>query len=166
MRNFYLASLLIILGGMTAMARAQSLPAPLDEKRIGASRYFIEGEDELLIPVNILGWVNKPGQYMVPSVTDLIALVAYAGGFKEDAKINEVKIVRKMGNQKKPKIMQIDLEKFYTTGDPQSTPPLMPDDTIIIANKKSVKTKTVAEVIRSLAYAAQIVYIFVLIDRN
>ena len=103
---------------------------------------------------------------MVPTATDLIALVAYAGGFREEAKINEVKIVRVVGNQKKPNVMKINLEKFYATGDRQSTPPLMPDDTIIIGNKKSVKTKTVAEVVRSLAYAAQIVYIFVLIDRN
>jgi len=47
-------------------------------------------EDELLISVNILRFVDKPGQYMVSNETVLIALVAFAGGFKEDAKLKNV----------------------------------------------------------------------------
>ena len=103
---------------------------------------------------------------MIPSETDLISLVAYAGGFREDARINDVKIVRRMGEQKQPKIIKIDLSKFYTTGDLNLTPPLKPDDTVIIASKKTVTIKTIAEIGRTVAYVAQIIYIYVLIEKK
>src|SRR5574341_1506410 len=109
--------------------------SPPEENRTTASRYFLGKENEFLMPVNILGPVNKPGQYMIPSETDLIALIAYAGGFTDYARIDDVRIVRRKGEQKQPKIIKIDLTKFYTTGDQSLTPPLLPDDTVIIAGK-------------------------------
>ncbi|MCI0693043.1 SLBB domain-containing protein [candidate division KSB1 bacterium] len=145
---------------------SQETSQPPEENRTAASRYFLGKANEFLMPVNILGPVNKPGQYMIPSETDLIALVAYAGGFREDARINDVKIVRRMGEQKQPQIIKIDLTKFYTTGDLNLTPPLKPDDTVIIAGKKTVAIRTIADIIRSAAYLAQIIYIYFLIDKK
>jgi protein involved in polysaccharide export with SLBB domain len=137
-----------------------------DEKHIEDSRYFIGKEHELLMSVNILGSVSKPGQYMVPSETDLISLIAYAGGFREDAKINEIKIVRRVGDRGKPNVMKIDLEKFYIAGDQQLTPPLKPDDVVMIANRKSMTAKTIADIVRTVSYVAQVIYIYVLIERK
>ncbi len=148
-----------------AVIFSQEAP-PSEENRTAASRYFLGKENEFLMPVNILGPVNKPGQYMIPSETDLISLVAYAGGFREDARINEVKIVRRMGEPKQPKIIKIDLAKFYSTGDLNLTPPLKPDDTVIIASKKTVTMRTIAEISRTVVYVAQIIYIYVLIDKK
>ena len=157
---------LITLCLTTTTGFSQTLSERVDDKPGGSSRYFIGKERELLMSVNIFGAVNKPGQYMVSSETDVISLIACAGGFRDDAKINEIKIVRRTGDSGKPNIMKIDLEKFYMTGDQQLTPTLKPDDVVTIANKKSLAARTIADVARTLSYAAQIVYIFVLIDKR
>ncbi len=58
------------------------------------AQYILGAQDELLIRVNIWGFVRKPGQYMVPKNTDLISLISFAGGPLEQAKIKKVKIIR------------------------------------------------------------------------
>ena len=170
MKALHLFFISITVGLVNAAAFAQELPARRDDQQNGklveASRYFLGKEHELLIPVNILGAVNRPGQFMVSSKTDLIALVAFAGGFQEEANLKEVKIMRKMGDHGKPNMIKVNLEQYYVIGDQQQSPPLMPDDTIIITNRKSLAAKTVSDIARTAAYIAQIVYIFVLIERN
>jgi hypothetical protein len=64
-----------------------------DDSNRGA-QYFLGEQDELLIKVNIWGFVRKPGQYMVPTNTDLISLISFAGGPLEQAKIKKVKLIR------------------------------------------------------------------------
>ncbi len=59
-----------------------------------ASLYYLGDRNELLIKVNIWGFVQKPGQYLVPTDTDLISLISYAGGPLEDAKLKKVKLIR------------------------------------------------------------------------
>ncbi len=56
--------------------------------------YYLGEQDELLIKVNIWGFVQNPGQYMVPNGTDLISLISFAGGPREQAKLNKVKLIR------------------------------------------------------------------------
>jgi hypothetical protein len=58
------------------------------------AQYFLGEADELLMRVNIWGFVRKPGQYMVPTDTDLISLMSFAGGPVEQAKIKSIRIVR------------------------------------------------------------------------
>jgi hypothetical protein len=62
--------------------------------------------------------------------------------------------------------MKIDLEKFYIAGDQQLTPPLKPDDVVMIANRKSMTAKTIADIVRTVSYVAQVIYIYVLIERK
>jgi len=59
-----------------------------------AALYYLGEQDELLIKVNIWGFVQKPGQYMVPSGTDLISLISFAGGPREQANLKRIKIIR------------------------------------------------------------------------
>ncbi len=74
--------------------------AEVDETKLkGATpyrgaQYFLGEEDELLMRVNIWGFVRKPGQYMVPTDTDLISLISFAGGPVEQAKVKAIKVVR------------------------------------------------------------------------
>src|SRR4030042_6590995 len=65
---------------------------PSSARNRGA-QYFLGSEDELLIPVNVWGFVQRPGQYMVPANTELITLLSYAGGPTESAKIDNIRIV-------------------------------------------------------------------------
>lgn len=130
------------------------------------SRYFLGKEETMLLPVNILGLVKKPGQYMVPFRTDLISLVAYAGGFLEDAKINEIRIIRSAHRNDQndgdiePQIITVDLKQYFKTGDPNQVPQLMPDDTIIV---KGTKTRTINKVFSFIAKLVPLAQLYFLI---
>jgi len=78
----------------SAFALAQDEEDQRDNNR--GAQYFLGEQDELLIKVNIWGFVRKPGQYMVPKNTDLISLISFAGGPLEQAKIKKVKIIREI----------------------------------------------------------------------
>jgi hypothetical protein len=163
MNSIRVTTLFILL--MTAGSTlAQEIPEQLRE-RLGASRYYIGKEDELLIPVNILGYVNKPGQYMVPNETDLVALVAFAGGFKEDAKLNNIKILRGIAMNGQPNSLKVDLKKYFSTGNRKLIPRLMPDDTVIISGSRAVTIKNILDFTARLSVLVQI-YFYLQVARN
>ena len=59
-----------------------------------ASYYFVSKPGELTMQVNIWGYVRNPGRYEIPTSTDLVQLVSFAGGPSPDAKLDEVKVTR------------------------------------------------------------------------
>jgi hypothetical protein len=152
---------LIWLGGVAAMWSnlfAQEIPHSAPE-RIGGSRYFIGKENELLIPVNVLGYVNKPGQYMVPNGTDLISLVSYAGGFHVDANMAGVRVVRgQVPEGGKPEILQVNVKEYFHTGNREKIPSLNPDDTVIVNGSSHVMFRTVFDFIARVSVLAQIYF--------
>lgn len=152
------AILVIILTLAAGNALAQETPEqPI--KPTGPSRYYLGKENELLIPVNILGYVRNPGQYMVPTETDLIAVVAFAGGFREDAKLGKVQILRGGAmNNGQPKILKVDLIKYFNTGNRAMIPPLLPDDTILIAGSGAATFKNVLDFIARISVLFQIYF--------
>jgi hypothetical protein len=164
MKRFSIYVILAALFLATNSAFAQEIPEQLQE-RLGASRYFLGKEDELLIPVNILGFVNKPGQFMVPNGTDLISLVAYAGGFREDAKINNIKIVRGLATNGQPNILKIDLKKYFETGRRELIPRMMPDDTIIVSGSRTATFRKVLDFTTRVVVLAQI-YFYLKVARD
>ena len=134
------------------------------------SRYFLGQDEQMLLPVNVLGLVQKPGQYMVPFRTDLISVIAFAGGFKEDAKIDEIKIVRKTARNgvktSKSRVFRVDIKRYLETGDPRQVPQLMPDDTIVVSSKARTVSK-VFDFVSKLVILGQLAfYITVALDRT
>jgi hypothetical protein len=155
-------ALIFLLAAGSALA--QEIPEQLRE-RVGASRYYLGKEDELLIPVNILGFVNKPGQYMVPNETDLISLVAFAGGFREDAKLNGIKILRGIAKNGRPNSVKIDLKKYFATGNRALIPHLMPDDTILVPGSRAVTVKNFLDFTAKISIVFQI-YFYLQASKN
>jgi len=123
------------------------------------AQYYLGAEDELLMKVNIWGFVRKPGQYMVPTDTDLITLISFAGGPIEQAKIKSIKVIRTTtppkpatnghegtngyGNHAAPahategkssqaKVLTVNVKEYLKTGDSRLLPPLSPGDTIVV----------------------------------
>jgi len=154
----------LILFLATSSAAAQEIPEPLREGA-GASRYYLGKEDELLIPVNILGFVNKPGQYMVPNQTDLIALVAFAGGFKDNARLNNIKLLRGLAANGQPRVLKVDLKKFLATGNRALIPRLMPDDTIVISGSRAVTFRNILDFTARFSILFQI-YFYLQASKN
>lgn len=133
---------LLIIMLVVLLAQAMATPSIAQEAlREGKLRgkipeYYIslgpEGsiEEELLIKVNIWGHVSKPGQYMVPSTTDLVSLISFAGGPTENAKLRDIRIVR--SNSETQEVIHVDLKKYIDTADQGLIPILMPGDTVIV----------------------------------
>ena len=101
MRRFFLRAVCLLVPAVVSSFSPSVLAQeadPQEEKPQGATpyrgaQYFLGAEDELLMRVNIWGFVKKPGQYMVPTDTDLISLMSFAGGPVEQAKIKSIKII-------------------------------------------------------------------------
>ena len=108
-----------------------------DQKYPRGAQYFLGTDDQLLIKVNIWGFVAKPGQYLVPSDTDLISLISFAGGPRDGAKLSSIKIIRaKESDKAKDTILDINVKKYIKSGEESLIPQLQPGDTIIISGSK------------------------------
>ncbi len=98
------------------------------------AQYFLGTDDQLLIKVNIWGFVAKPGQYLVPSDTDLISLVSFAGGPRDGAKLNSIKIIRNKNSADSTEVvMEVNVKEFIKNGKQSLIPQLQPEDTIIVS---------------------------------
>jgi len=130
------------------------------------SRYVVGTEEQMLLPVNVLGLVQRPGQYLVPFRTDLISVIAYAGGFRENAKISEIKIVRSAvveSNSSIARVIKVNLKRYFEQGDKTQIPQIMPDDTIIVAGTARQTLNAFMNFVRDVLVVAQIIFI---IDRT
>jgi len=149
--RIFFVSLLLFVFTLSAGLSAQQLG-----RNLGA-KYYLGSEDELLVPVNIWGFVQKPGQYMVPSNTDLISLISYAGGPKESAKINKIRIVRNIP-ELEDKIIEVNVKKYLETGNQELIPLLKPGDTIIIKGTTFSWIQNFFSFLASFAVFAQMFY--------
>ncbi|MBI4548198.1 MAG: SLBB domain-containing protein [Ignavibacteriae bacterium] len=114
---------------------AQDLPsglAPTFPSPSAASYYYIAKPGELTFQVNVWGYVKNPGRYEVPSSTDLIQLISYAGGPSENAKLSEVKITRVVGKDSIPTRSEIVVNLDHLSSIDGESLGLLPGDTIFI----------------------------------
>jgi hypothetical protein len=148
---------LLIFTGMTIHAQ-QGVQYPQQNR---AAQYFLGSEDELLVPVNIWGFVQKPGQYMVPNNTNLISLLSFAGGPTENARISNIRIVRS-SSQTDKKVWKVNVRKYIETADEALIPLLKPGDTIIVKGTTFHWISKFFEFISRLTAVAQIVYFIAL----
>ena len=130
--RFFGIFVVVMFFSLSALAQQRPSSSPRLQFQNRGAQYYIGAEDELLIKVNIWGFVKLPGQYLVPSDTDLISLISYAGGPLEQARINKVKLIRTMGTNSGERVIEVNVKKFLETGDMSLNPQLMPNDTIIV----------------------------------
>ena len=139
-------------------AQAQEFPT-----RNRAAQYYLGTEDELLIPINIWGFVEKPGQYMVPNNTDLISLMSFAGGPTDGANTSSIQIVRsdpRYGNR----VWKVNVKKYLETADDKLVPLLKPGDTVIVKGTAFNKVKSFFSFLTSFAIFAQMLYWIVIVQ--
>jgi len=103
----------------------------LESGQSRAAQYFLGDENAIFITVNVWGKVGRPGQYNVPSGTDLLTLLSAAGGPTDRSRLDSVRIVR-MVNQRE-EILDIDVKRYLKTGDLSLIPEMRPGDTVIVA---------------------------------
>ena len=108
-----------------------------------AAQYFLGAKDEVLIKVNVLGYIQRPGQYLVPRHTDLISLISFAGGEQKGANLSKVRILRKAalqertngqnGRDNRDKIITVNVKRYFESGDASHIPTVNAGDTILIS---------------------------------
>jgi hypothetical protein len=117
-----LSALILLFSLFSVRAFAQTTQsglAPTLPSASAASYYYIAKPGELTMQVNLWGFVKNPGRYEVPSSTDLVQLISFAGGPTDYAKMYEVKITRIVRNdsiQGKREIV-LDLERLDKVKD-------------------------------------------------
>ena len=133
------------------------------QNRNQVARYYLGSDDELLIPVNIWGFVQRPGQYMIPNNTDLISLLSYAGGPTPDAKMSNIKIVR--GDPRfKHRILRVNVQRYLDTADDRLNYILKPGDTVIVKGTTYQWLRKFFDFISRLAIFANIYYLIVIAE--
>lgn len=136
-------------------------------RKTGA-QYYLGAKDELLMKVNIWGFVKSPGQYLVPADTDLISLLSFAGGPVEDAKIKKIKVIRAIGhngNGIQRTVINVNVQKYIETGDDRLIPELHPEDTIVVSGSTMHFIGKFFDFASKLAVIAQIYFLIKVASR-
>ncbi|MBL7033173.1 MAG: SLBB domain-containing protein [Candidatus Delongbacteria bacterium] len=157
-------SILLILFLQFVVLQTVALAAIGDEVLMPSNRaaeYFLGSQDELLIKVNVWGRVLKPGQYNIPSGTNLIELLSAAGGPAERARLSEVRLVRNYHDEER--IININIKRYLKTGNPNLIPELMPGDTVIVSGSVSQLLASSVQVFYQLSIILNVYY---LLSRN
>lgn len=122
------------------------------------AQYYIGDENQLMIRVNIWGRVQKPGQYFVPSDTDLITMISVAGGPADKSRIDNVKVVR-INASGVEEVIEVNIKKYLKTGDRELIPDLQPEDTILVSGSMWYIFTSVVQVVSQLAIVANVYYL-------
>ncbi len=122
-------ALFFMLAALVLSGHSQEIAQP-DQSR--AAQYFLGSHDQVLMAVNVWGFVHKPGQYMVPYETDLISLLSFAGGPREEARVKSIKLVR-AGSGGEPQVIEVDVKKYLESGRVAEIPVLRPGDTVVVS---------------------------------
>ena len=149
----------LLLLPLTVFAQTMGAPGSL----IGTStergaQYYIGSQNELLIAVNIWGLVTKPGQYLIPSSTDLMTLVSVAGGPLPKARLDNVRVIR--SSSAGSEVIIVNIKKFIKTGDERIIPKLQPGDTVLISGSLWELSNQIVGIIAQLAIVGNVYYLF------
>ena len=128
MRRFIIVIALCLFGSM--LAGQDTISSGINN----ASAYSFSGAsgdlEQLKINAYIWGEVKSPGLYLVPDNTDILTLIALAGGPSEDARLQDIRIVRSYGEHEET--ISVDLESYLNSGDKDYNYTLKPGDTVIV----------------------------------
>ncbi len=97
--------------------------------------YFTDDFGNILMIVNVLGEVQKPGQVVVRENADFATILALVGGQTHEANLKNVVVARRDPDKNGIDAYKVNLKKFLKEGDRSSFIALKPNDTIIIPEK-------------------------------
>ena len=123
---------------------------------------FVSGDypGAVLMKVNLWGAVGKPGIHYVPTQTDLVSLLSYAGGPMESAKLSDVYIKRWTGG--KEQLLEVDTEELLKK--PGVEPPvLQANDIVVIPQKKPLISNDTSALIGVISSVLSIVAVSIVL---
>jgi hypothetical protein len=132
-------------------------PYPLDQ-----NSYFTDDYGNILMFVNVLGEVGRPGQFIVRENSDFTTILAITGGLRDDANLKKVLVIRHEPDETGKQVYVVNLKSFYKKGDTSEFIAFKPNDTIIIPDKAISLTK-IAQV---MSVAFPVINLYDIINRN
>ncbi len=93
---------------------------------------------EYKLKIDVLGQVKKPGMVLVNKGASLQEVLLLAESYNDYADLGNIKLIRK--DKKYDDAITVDMEKFFSTGDPSILPSVENGDTYIVLKEKSSKT--------------------------
>ncbi len=145
-----------------SMAQVTGSFFEIKEPPRAAEYIFRSSPKETLIGVQLLGAVRNPGIYYIPPTTDLLKLLALAGG-ESDADLSEI-IVRKT-DPMQAGVYELDMKRLMKTTDAKPFK-LTQDDFIYVPKKEPWLSNDVSRTVTIISMLATIVLTGVLIDNN
>ncbi|MCA9782544.1 MAG: SLBB domain-containing protein [Calditrichaeota bacterium] len=123
-----------------------------------AAQYYLGERNAIHITVNVWGQVRLPGQYHIPSGTDLLTLVSAAGGPTENSRLDNVRVVRRFNQREE--ILEVDVRRYLKTGDVSLIPELNPGDTILVSGSVFNLLTKVVNVVGQAAIFLNAIYLY------
>ncbi len=123
----------IKVAGLTTDQMAKKIAARLSDGFIvdpNVSVFVVEFRSKKTI---IMGYVNKPGIYILSGNTTFLELISLAGGLSKDAGDKATIKRKRSGSTGEEGIITIDLKKLIEQGDTSLNIPLMDGDNVFIA---------------------------------
>ncbi|NTW83810.1 MAG: hypothetical protein HGB36_10665 [Chlorobiaceae bacterium] len=108
--------------------------------------YFTDDYGNILMIINVLGEVNKPGQIVVRENSDFPTILALAGGVKSSANLTKVIISRKEPDRNGKQAYKVNLKDYYNQGNRGEFIALKPNDTIIIPEKRGLSLDVLSRI--------------------
>jgi hypothetical protein len=129
----------------------QSGLAPTLPSASAAAYYYIAKPGELTMQVNVWGFVGKPGRYEVPTSTDLIQLISFAGGPVQYADMGEIVITRIARSDSGQHRRELVIDLRHLAGRDGSELALYPGDTVFIDHTSWLTVRDVFSVVTTAA---------------
>lgn len=157
---FFLISTLISTQGF---AESTSNFFEIKEPPRAAEYIYRSAPKEILIGVQLLGAVKNPGIYYIPSNTDVLKLLALAGG-SDEADLSEI-LVRKT-DPTQAGVYELDVKKLMKSTSNVKPFKLTQDDFIYVPKREPWISNDVSKTITIVSLIATIVLTSVLIEKN
>lgn len=149
---------------ITSSVFAQESVFTLKKQVTNTQEYFAGAyPGAVMMKVNLIGGVHKPGVYNVPVNTELNSVISYAGGPTKEAELDEIVIRSKLGNNYKVK--KVDLKEFFE--NPEKAPyKLRPDDYVYVNQSEDLVNNNVFRASMVVSAIVGALLSAILIDRT
>jgi hypothetical protein len=103
-----------------------------------AEGYFVDGNGNILMSINVWGNVNRPGQVVVPEGSNISTLISMAGGPIGHYNLKKVRVNRAYPDEHGKMTYLVDINKYVESGDRSTLIDLQPNDTVIVPESKAL----------------------------
>jgi polysaccharide biosynthesis/export protein len=142
--------------------------------KTGINYYNYAEKDKINFEVSVWGFVKNPGKYLIPNGTSFIDLISLCGGPVNEAKLEDIRIVRLKNDTlgvKEEKIINLNYNDFLweekISNVKRQNPVLYPGDIILIpGGPKYFFRENITLILTGLTTLTSIAVLIVTILRN